>query len=51
MDQTKKIDWDYYEAIIAFGILTDEGYLSSVIDYIKPSYLNDKDIGRIITLI
>ena len=48
---SKKIDWDYYEAIIAFGLLTDEGYLASVIDYIKPNFFNDKDISRVITLI
>ena len=51
MAQNKKIDWDYYEAIIAFGILTDESYLASVIDYIKPIYFNDKDIGRVTGLI
>lgn len=51
MEQTKKIDWDYYEAIIAYGILTDEAYLSSVIDHIKPSFFNDKNIGAVVTLI
>ena len=47
----KKIDWDYYETVIAYGLLMDEAYLAATVDYIKPSYFNDKDISRIVAII
>ena len=44
----EKIDLDYYERVIIFKSLTDEVYLSSIIDHIKPAHFNDKSIRDII---
>ena len=41
------IDLDYFETLFAYKSLTDENYLSSVIDYAKPDYFKNKDIKAI----
>jgi replicative DNA helicase len=46
-----KIDLNYFETIIAYKSLTDESYLSSIIDYIKPVYFKDKDTRAVFLLI
>lgn len=46
-----KIDLNFFENIIAYKSLTDESYLSSIIDYIKPVYFKDKDIRTVFLLI
>jgi replicative DNA helicase len=46
-----KIDLNYFETIIAYKSLTDESYLSSIIDYIKPVYFKDKDTRSVFLLI
>lgn len=46
-----KIDLNYFETIVAYKSLTDESYLSSIVDYIKPVYFKDKDIKCIFLLI
>lgn len=46
-----KLDLDYFEIIIAYKCLTDETYLASVIDTIKPVYFKNKDIKAIFTII
>ena len=46
-----KLDLDYFETIIAYKSLTDETYLASIIDYIKPLYFKNKDIKAIFTII
>lgn len=46
-----KIDLNFFETVIAYKSLTDESYLSSIIDYIKPVYFKDKDIRAVFLLI
>jgi len=46
-----KLDLDYFETIIAYKALTDETYLASIVDYIKPLYFKNKDIKAIFTII
>ena len=41
-----KLDLDYFETLIAYKSLTDETYLASIIDYIKPIYFKNKDNRR-----
>jgi len=46
-----KIDFNFFETIVAYKSLTDEAYLSSIISFIKPVYFKDKDIKSIFILI
>lgn len=47
----QKLDLDYFETIIAYKSLTDETYLGSIIDYIKPLYFKNKDIKNVFGII
>ncbi len=46
-----KIDLNFFETIVAYKSLTDESYLSSIIDHVKPIYFKDKDIRAVFLLI
>lgn len=46
-----KLDLDYFETVIAYKSLTDETYLASVVDYIKPIYFKNNDIKAIFQII
>jgi replicative DNA helicase len=46
-----KIDHDYFEKVMVHRALTDETYLASIIDYVKPVYFKDKDIKPIFEII
>jgi replicative DNA helicase len=46
-----KLDLDYFETVIAFKSLTDETYLASIIDAIKPTYFKNKDIKAVFEII
>lgn len=46
-----KLDLDFFEIVIAYKSLTDETYLASIIDYIKPNFFKNKDIKAIFTII
>jgi len=46
-----KLDLDYFETVIAFKSLTDEIYLASIIDSIKPIYFKNKDIKVVFEII
>lgn len=46
-----KLDLDYFETIIAFKALTDETYLASIVDYIKPVYFKNKDVQEVFKII
>ena len=46
-----RLNLDFYEQIVIYKSLTNEQYLGSVIDHIKPEYFNDKNIRRIYALI
>lgn len=40
-----KLDYDYFEKIIAYKAITDPVYLTSIADYVKPEYFEDKNIA------
>lgn len=42
-----KIDLDYYERVIVYKSLTDEVYLSSIVDHVKSNYFADKSVRDI----
>jgi len=46
-----KLDLDYFETVIAYKSLTDETFLASVVDYIKPIYFKNNDIKAIFQII
>jgi len=46
-----KIDNEFYETVIAYNMLTNESYLTSIIDHLDQKYFNNKDISRVVELI
>jgi replicative DNA helicase len=46
-----KLDLDFFENIITYKAITDESYLSSIVDYIKPAYFKNKDIKAVFLII
>ena len=46
-----KIDHDYFENVMVCKALTDEIYLASIVDFVKPVYFKDKDIKPIFEII
>jgi len=46
-----KLDLDYFETVLVYKALTDETYLSSIIDYIEPKYFKNDDIKNIFGII
>lgn len=46
-----KIDHDYFENVIVYKALTDETYLASIVDYVKPVYFKNQDIKPIFEII
>jgi replicative DNA helicase len=46
-----KIDHDYFEKVMVHRALTDETYLASIVDYVKPAYFKDKDIKPVFEII
>lgn len=47
----QKLDLDFFENVILYKSLTDDTYLASIIDYIKPEYFKNKDIKNIFIVI
>jgi replicative DNA helicase len=47
----QKLDLDFFENVIMYKSLTDETYLASIIDYVKPIYFKNTDIKNIFTVI
>lgn len=47
----QKLDLDFFESVIMYKSLTDETYLASIIDYVKPIYFKNNDIKNIFTII
>jgi replicative DNA helicase len=45
------LDLDYFETVIVYKAITDEIYLSSIIDHIKPIFFKDKDIKNVFGII
>jgi len=46
-----KLDLDYFETVLVYKALTDETYLSSIIDYVDPKYFKNDDIKNIFGII
>lgn len=46
-----KIDHDFFENVIVYKALTDETYLASIADHVKPIYFKDKNIKPIFEII
>jgi replicative DNA helicase len=46
-----KLDLDWMEKVIAFKSITDDEYLASVIDYVKPSYFSDTNLRLVFEIV
>lgn len=46
-----KLDLDYFETVLIYKALTDEIYLSSIVDYIEPKFFKNDDIKHIFGII
>lgn len=46
-----RLDLDWMEKVVTYKALTDEEYLITVIDYIKPQYFNDKNLQLVFDII
>jgi replicative DNA helicase len=47
----KKLDLDFYENVILLNSLKNQEYLSSIVEFLKPDFFNDKDIKIIFSSI
>jgi len=47
MEDIGRLNLDYYEQVIVYKSLTNESYLTQIIDHIKPEYFNDKNIKTV----
>ena len=45
------MDNDFYETVIAYNMLTDEPYLSSIVDHLDKKYFENKHIANVVQLI
>lgn len=45
------MDNDFYETVIAYNMLTDEPYLSSIVDHLDKKYFDNKHIANVVQLI
>lgn len=48
---TTKLDSEFYETVIAYNMLTNESYLSSVIDHLDSKYFDNKNIASVVGII
>jgi replicative DNA helicase len=48
LQNSSKLDLDFFESILLYNALGDPEYLSSIISYVDQSFFNDKNIGRVI---
>jgi replicative DNA helicase len=46
-----KLDLDYYENIILYNSLVSQEYLSTIIEYVDPTYFSDKNIATIFKVV
>lgn len=46
-----KLDLDWMEKVIAYKSITDEEYLATVIDYVKPDYFSDVNLKLIFEIV
>jgi len=47
----QELDLDFFEKVVLYKSLTDERYLGSIIDYIKPEFFKDKKIKDVFDII
>ena len=47
----KKLDNDFFETVLVYNLLTDEVYLGTLVDIIKPGFFKDSNMSHIITII
>lgn len=47
----KQIDHDFYEKVVAYHMLTDESYLSTIVEHIDPVYFKDNNLKFVCRLI
>lgn len=45
------LDGDFYEVVIAYNMLTDEAYLSSIVDHLDGKFFTNKDIKNVVQII
>ena len=46
-----KLDHTFYEKIVVYKLLTDEIYMSTVIDHLNANYFDNKSIANIINVV
>lgn len=51
MEEVGRLNLDYYEQVIIYKSLTNESYLTQIIEHVKPEYFNDKNIKTIFQII
>jgi replicative DNA helicase len=51
MSSSTALDAEFYEKVIIYHILTDDVYLSTIIDHLQPQYFADKNISNIISIV
>ena len=51
MEEVGRLNLDYYEQVIIYKSLTNESYLTQIIEHIKPEYFNDKNIRKVFGII
>ena len=51
MEEVGRLNLDYYEQVIIYKSLTNESYLTQIIEHIKPEYFNDKNIKTVFNII
>ena len=45
------LDGDFYEVVIAYNMLTDEAYLSSIVDHLDGKFFSNKDIKNVVQIV
>ena len=51
VNKSLSIDNEFFENVIVFNALTNETYLTAIIDVVKPSYFKDDNIREVIGVI
>ena len=46
-----QLDSEFYETVIAYNMLTDESYLSSIVDHLDVKYFDNKNISKVVSII
>ena len=48
---TTKLDNDFFEILVIYNMLTDDQYLGTLVDVLKPEYFKDKNIKTVVDII